>query len=340
MYTLYQINQVKPKMKRGKKIIMIFRIVASVIAVFMLIGTILHATYFRGKLEQIKPYGRLVDVDGGQMHVYSMGSGEKTIVLLPGMGVSLPSADFAPLIRKLSEKYTVVCIDYFGVGFSSGTSKPRTCENYVEEMRTALNQTGFKAPYVLMPHSISSVYSEYYAAKYPKEIEAIVSLDGTTTAYYEEMPAIVKSILPIAKIQQAIGATSLIAPLAVNKKNLLLSGYTEKEISDMITFAGFSMNDTVFEQISNSAEFIKQTMDLPFPESIPYFKIISKQTYETPNAQLKKAKMTPQEYHHKHLERIGKHVKHEILDGTHFIYLNNVDRIAKIADDILLKVEQ
>lgn len=40
--------------------------------------------------------------------------------------------------RKLSEKYTVVCVGYFGVGFSSETAKPRTCENYVEETRAAL----------------------------------------------------------------------------------------------------------------------------------------------------------------------------------------------------------
>lgn len=318
----------------------IIGIMVAVIAVLMLIGGILHATYFKGKLEQIKPYGQFVDVEDGQMHVYSMGSGEKIIVLLPGMGVGLPTADFAPLMRKLSEKYTVVTVEYFGVGFSSETSKQRTSENYVEEIRAALSHAGFKAPYVLMPHSISSVYSEYYAANYPKEVEAIVSLDGTTTAYYEEMPAIVKSLLPIAKIQQTIGFTALVAALAVNKKNLLSKGYTEKEISDMIAFAGFSLNDTVLEQISNSPEFIKQTMDLRFPESIPYFKVISKQTYETPNAQLKKAKMTPQEYHHKHLERIGKHAKYEILDGTHFVYLNNVDRIAEIADDLILHAEQ
>lgn len=337
MGIFYQTNSTKFKMKRGKKVMIIFGIIVAVIAILMLIGGILHATYFKGKLEQIKPYGQLVDVEDGQMHVYSMGNGERTIVLLPGMGVGLPSADFAPLMRKLSEKYTVVTVEYFGIGFSTETSKPRTSENYVEEIRAALSQAGFKAPYVLMPHSISSVYSEYYAARYPKEVEAIISLDGSTTAYYEEIPAIVKYILPIAKIQQTIGTTSLVATLAVNKKNLLSNGYTENEISDMLTFAGFSMNDTVLEQISNSSEFIKQTMDLPFPESIPYFKVISKQTYEASNSQLKKAKMTPQEYQHKHLERIGKHTKYEILDGTHFIYLNNVDRIAEIADDLLLK---
>ena len=102
------------------------------------------------------------------------------------MAVPFPSAEFAPLMRKLSEKYKVVCVEYFGIGFSSETSKPRTCENYVEQTRTARGQAGFKAPFVLMPHSISTVYSEYYAAKYPEEVEAVISLDGTTTAHYEK----------------------------------------------------------------------------------------------------------------------------------------------------------
>lgn len=104
-----------------------------------------------------------------------------------------------------------------------------------------------------MPHSISSIYSEYYSSKYPEEVEAVISLDGTPTVIYEDMPSFVKSILPIAKFQQAIGTTSLLAPLTTNKKYLLSKGYTEKEIKDMVTFAGFLMNDTVLDQISNSA---------------------------------------------------------------------------------------
>lgn len=108
----------------------------------------------------------------------------------------------------------------------------------------------------------------------------------------------------------------------------------------MITFAGFSMNDTVLDQISNSAEFTKQNIDLPFPIYVPYFKTISKKTYETSNQQLKQIKMTPQEYQNKHIERIGKHAQYEILDGTHFIYINNVEHIAEITDSLLLKSNQ
>lgn len=320
--------------KSGNRvIIMVFGIIVGIIVVCVLIGAILHATYFKGKLEQIKPYGQLVDVDDGQMHVYSMGNGQKIIVLLPGMGVALPSAEFSPLMRKLSEKYTVVCVEYFGVGFSSETSKPRTCDNYIEETRIALNQAGFNAPYVLMPHSISSVYSEYYASKYPKEVEAVISLDGTSTAFYGgEIPTIIKYIFKVAKLQQASGFLSFIAPLTINKKNLLSNGYTEKEINDLLTFVGFSINENLLEQMASTPKHIKQTMDLPFPEVIPYFKVISKKTYETPNKQIK---MSPQDYQNQHLERIGKHAKFKILDGTHFIYTNNVDRIAKITDDFL-----
>jgi pimeloyl-ACP methyl ester carboxylesterase len=314
---------------------LVLGIILGVIAVLMGTGAILHATYYKKKLQSIKPYGQLVGVDGGQMHVFSMGRGEKTVVLLPGLGVALPCAEFSPLMRRLSQKYTAVCVEYFGVGFSAQTSAPRTCESYVEETRAALKAAGFEPPYVLMPHSISTVYSEYYAAKYPAEVEAIISLDGTSTAIYEEMPGFVKSMLSVAKFQQATGLTSILGPLGINKKSLLANGYTEKEIGDMVTFGGFTINDTSLGQIANSAEFIKQAMALPFPASVPYYKVISKKTYETPNPQMSKLGLTPQDYQRKHLERVGSHARYEVLDGTHFIYVNNAERIAQIAEGML-----
>ncbi len=314
---------------------MVLGIIAGVIVILMAVGAVLHATRSKNKLRQIKPYGALVDVDGGRMHVYAAGSGGKTVVLLPGLGVALPCADFGPLMRKLADKHTAMCVEYFGVGFSSQTDKPRTCEAYVEEIRAALKAAGHQPPYVLMPHSLSTVYSEYYAAKYPDEVEAIISLDGTSTAYYEKLPGFVKPMLKVAKFQQFIGLTSGLAPLAVNRKQLLAYGYTEKEINDILVFSGFTINDTMLEQMAESGEFVRQTMELPFPAAVPYFKVISKKTYETTNPQMKKAKITAQSYQEKHLERVGSHAQYEILDGTHFIYLNNADRIAEILDGVV-----
>ena len=121
-------NQAKSesgKTKRKGRFKMIFGIVMAVIVICVLIGSVLHATYFTNRKNGVAPYGEMVDVFDGQMHVYKTGSGEQTIVLLPGAGVALPSADFGPLMRQLGRNYSVVALEYFGVGFSSQTRRDR-----------------------------------------------------------------------------------------------------------------------------------------------------------------------------------------------------------------------
>jgi len=104
----------------------------------------------------VTPPGKLVKVKGKNMHIRQTGAGEKNIVLLPGWGVPLPTVAFAPLMRELSQKYTVCTIELFGYGYSDGTDTPRTNENYVEEIRETLTQAGLNPPYVLMPYSASA----------------------------------------------------------------------------------------------------------------------------------------------------------------------------------------
>lgn len=50
---------------------------------------------------RLVPYGERVDVGGRQMNVVVSGSGEETLVLLPGFGTAAPGIDFAPLVAEL-----------------------------------------------------------------------------------------------------------------------------------------------------------------------------------------------------------------------------------------------
>lgn len=319
--------------RRGKNVLRFLLWVFTAFVLVLLIASILHATYFRQRYERIEPYGQLVEVFDGTMHLYSQGEGEKTIVLLPGMGVALPSADFGPLMRALGEKYTVVVVEYFGVGFSSTTERQRSSANYVQEIRTALAKGGFSGPYVLMGHSISSAYSELYASLHPEEVEAIISLDGTSTAFSAPMPAFVKAVLPIARVQQDLGLTSLLGPLVTNVDATVALGYTEQEVRDMLAFAGFSVNRTLLAQMGNSSESIEEVMRVPYPPQVPYLKLIASDTYEKPNPMLP---ITPFEYQMQHLERIGEHAQYKILDGTHFLYQTNVEKISQLTDLFLV----
>ncbi len=319
------------KQKRGKKLMRIALIILCLIVGANILGLIINKTLFRNELDSKEPYGQLVDVNGSKMHVYSMGSGEKTIVLLPGFGVSLPSADFGPLMRKLSESYKVVTIEYFGIGFSDETEEPRTNENYMNEIRTALDQTGFNPPYILMPHSASGVYSEYYAIKHPEEVSSIIMLDTTSTAVTGNNPGYMGVLFSIGKMQQATGFSRITAGLVPDTK-LIGNGYTEKEIADYKAFTYHVLNDTLIDQSLLLIENINEVNSLTFPENIPVLKIISKQSIE---AMAKKDKDDGMGYQNKHLSALGNQVAHTIVDSTHFIYQTHVDEIVKMTNAFL-----
>jgi pimeloyl-ACP methyl ester carboxylesterase len=236
-------------------------------------------------------------------------------VLLPGFGVALPCADFGPLMRELSKEYTVVCVEYFGIGFSEKTDTPRTNENYTEEIRAALSLAGYRAPYILMPHSASGIYCESYAAKYPGEVSAIIMLDTTSTAKTEaKNPP--KFIYGIAKLQQACGLTRLsykLMPPAQKVEN----GYTEKEISDYKLFASHVLNDTIIDQSLRTLENINEASEIAIPQEIPILKVISSQSQKKVGA----------EYQANHLKRLGETVESIVVEGSHFIYQTQVKAI-------------
>lgn len=289
-----------------------------------IIGFAVNKIFFSNEVEQISPYGRRVEVNGCSMHVYAMGSGAKTVVLLPGFGVALPCADFGPLMRALAKECTVVCIEYFGMGFSDQTDTPRTNENYTEEIRAALAAAGFAPPYVLMPHSASGVYSEYYAAKYPHEVSALIMMDTTSTAKVKAKnpPRLVYSI---GKLQQACGMTRLM-PAAQKAAN----GYTGKEIADYKAFAGHVLNNTIIDQSLRLIDNINELDGIPFPQDVPVIKLISAQT----------KKRIGEEYQAKHLARLGGQVETRTVNSTHFIYQTHVADICDAARDLLEKAER
>ena len=113
------------------------------------------------------------------MHVYTKGDGENTIVLLSGLGTAAPVLDFEPLVNELAKNHKVVVVESFRYGWSNVTNKERTVENIVEEIWTALKKSNIEGPYILMPPSISGIYSMYYANAYPDEVKAVIGIDFT-----------------------------------------------------------------------------------------------------------------------------------------------------------------
>jgi pimeloyl-ACP methyl ester carboxylesterase len=127
-----------------------------------------------------QPYGQLVTLPGGMVNTAVSGSGEETFVIMTGFGAASPVLEFAPLVEELDDDATVVVVEPFGYGWSDRQTKAdRTVENMSTELHQTLTALGVHQPYTLVAHSIGALYTLDYVNRFPDEVRAVVSIDGS-----------------------------------------------------------------------------------------------------------------------------------------------------------------
>ena len=265
-----------------------------------------------------KPHGQLVKVNERNMHVRQMGAGEKNIVLLPGWGMPLPSVEFAPLMRELSKKHTVCLIEFFGYGHSDSTDRPHTNENYMQEIRTALSLAGLRPPYLLMPYSCAGIYCEYYAAKYPDEVEALTMLDCTSSA--EEMEAASKEELEemMNTYHEALAAMEnedyTDADIKEYYDEYLKYGYTTEELDEIITVPNHM--ETLIGQLAALPENVQEVMTMNFLSKIPVLAFGSEVGAGCEGDEIEQSRKELTQAHKLHIEKLGGHGKLVMIEGS------------------------
>lgn len=201
-------------MKRIRsKFLKVIFIMVAVIVLFIIVSFIRHKICSFRERKLLTPLGKIVEVNGHNMSVYTEGEGDKTLVFLSGGGTCSPILDFKSLYSLLSNEYKIAVVEKFGYGFSDVVDEQRDIDTMLSETRMALEKAGIEGPYVLCPHSMSGLEALYWAQKYPEEVEAIIGLDMAVPAYYDEM----RISIPITKLGQygaALGVTRWIPGLA------------------------------------------------------------------------------------------------------------------------------
>lgn len=192
-----------------------------------------------------------VEVNGKTMKAHVKGSGNKTIVMLSSWGADSPIDDFFPLYEKLSKDYKVVVLEYFGYSGSDITSDERTNAAMVQEIRTALCKLNINPPYILMPHSMSGLYSLYYANNYPSEVSGIIGIDMS---------------LPQRQLEQWNEETFEKTKLSPESSNL---------------------NISIINQWNKFYDNSKELKDLKYPPNLPVLAFLTKKQIEEVNGMIK-----------------------------------------------------
>lgn len=244
------------------------------LALLALVLVVFIVNYGMTKFEQAKYVapGELVKVGDKTMHVYTQGEGENTIVLMSGLGTAAPVLDFKPLVDELAKTNKVVVVEPFGYGWSEVTDQQRSVENIVEELRMALKKSGLDGPYILMPHSVSGIYSMYFANQYPNEVKAVIGIDPTlpqALEYFSEtapvMPEYLSYLAPtgVARVALSINPENFLpraAPGTYSEENLKMTKY-------LSAWKGF--NKSVVAEANEIKNNVGKTDGMTFPPDLP-----------------------------------------------------------------------
>lgn len=278
-----------------------------------------------------KAPGKMVDVYGNKMHVYSVGKGNSTIVLLPGLGTTAPVVDYTPLTKELSKNNKVVVVEPFGYGYSEKTNRERTVDNIVDEIHMALKEVGVTENIVLMPHSASGIYAMAYANRYSNEVKAFIGIDCTLPRmceYFNEkaprIPSIMKYVAPSGLARLAV---------LLNAKEYLpddtTHAYTKQEkklMKAMTAWNGY--NKDVVEEMNHLEVNMDNTKDLQFQADLPVLIFYAKDKVES------KDHKSTANFYHTYIDSSDRNDLVE-LDGPHYLHWKYYKEIASTTNDFL-----
>ena len=160
----------------GRKLIVGLGSVLGIVGVLLLSGFVYQTAVSRQDRKIYPPPGKLIEVDGRQMHLYCLGQGSPTVVLESGLGETLLNWH---VVQKETAVFTRVCAyDRAGFGWSEPVDNPVLSPQVADTLHTLLQNAGESAPYVLVGHSIGGIHVRNFAHHYPDEVAGIVLVDS------------------------------------------------------------------------------------------------------------------------------------------------------------------
>ncbi|HSM25021.1 MAG TPA: alpha/beta hydrolase [Anaerolineaceae bacterium] len=251
------------------KILGIILIIILVIAVIIVVVLLINHNYqLKEEAKNYHPAGDVVEVNGKNLHVYTEGDGELTLVFMAGHGTSYPTLDFKPIWMRMVDEYRIAVVEKSGYGWSETSNSPRDIDTMLEETRMALELSGEKAPYILFPHSMSGLEAIYWAQKYPEEVKAIIGLDPLTPETVELLPEIQKIQLNLMYFISRIGLPRFI-PESELGVNLPLMNSNDLSEEDKKQLLAIFYKSSVTKDMLNEVDYLKDNAETIGKNEVP-----------------------------------------------------------------------
>ena len=328
---------VDKKINRKKKRKAVRRFFIGLLLIFIAFTAVLSVRQqYKEKQDRIliqNAYGTYFTTRTGEKMNYTLWDNEsdELVVILPGYGCSSVYYEFNSFAKDLNEDYKVLMVEPLGVGLSDETERPRTVDNYCEELHELISYLGYDS-YILAGHSIAGLYALKYANIYEDEVSAFIGIDAS-------VPHQVDSLSGIALPDNQAKLNRVLKELYVN------SGYhrflteitfdstlsaiptipeSDKDIARAM-FCTNQLNDTQLVEMDMLQENIDECYDIKFPETIPVLYVLAQDNVDA---------MPEWEQIHKDAVT-SKMSKVVTIEGSHYLHLTNREKLINIIKDFL-----
>lgn len=142
----------------------------------VLAGAVYQSQKTAADLKKFPPPGRMIPVNGFNLHLFCIGSGSPTVVLEAGLGEN--SLSWSLVQPRLAQNMRVCSYDRPGLGWSDLINAPIQVDDVARNLHALLNNAGISPPYVLVGHSRGGIYVRAFHRLFPGETRGIVLVDS------------------------------------------------------------------------------------------------------------------------------------------------------------------
>jgi len=126
----------------------------------------------------------IINIGGYSLRVNCCGKGTPTVIFESGLG---DDNEVWTLVQPETSKNTrTFSYDRAGLRNSATGDLPRSSLDQVHELHTVLNKAKFKAPYIIVAHSIGGFNARLFAGTFPKEVSGIIFVDCSHENQFED----------------------------------------------------------------------------------------------------------------------------------------------------------
>lgn len=158
--------------------VLTFKTLGSLLALLLLLGFSYQQFQLWSDSKNFKPTGKLLAVDGINMHLDCRGNrGEDKPIIILEPGATLSGVSWEWVQGELSQRVRVCSYDRPGYGWSDQAEKPIDGLLVANKLHKLLEVSGEAGPYVLVGHSLGSLFSQVYNQLYSADVLGLVLID-------------------------------------------------------------------------------------------------------------------------------------------------------------------